>query len=416
LVRKFLSWGRLWSHKDFMRLWTSETIGAFGRQVTALALPTVAILILNAGPFEMGILNGLEDLAFLLLGLFVGVWADRWRRRPIMVVANFGRMVAIGSIPLAFLFATLHMYMLYVVAFAVGSFTVFFDIAYQSYLPTLIERADLVEGNSKLETSQSTARVVGPAIAGILIQLAGAAIAIAADALTFLTSAMLIFSIKKHEPNPESVAERHFLVELKEGARAVFGSPILRRIAACSVMLNFGSGMFFAVFYLFAYGELKLSPGTLGVVLGVGSIGFVLGAVLAPRIVRTLGLGWTLALSIVVSGIGLTAIPLATYGPPVPILIGLWVLSNLFIPVYNINQISLRQAITSDRLQGRMNATMRTFVLGTLSLGSFLGGILGSYVGIVWTLVVGALVSTLGVVWISSASIISLRVIPQKQP
>lgn len=398
-----------------MRLWTSETIGAFGRQITALALPTVAILILNAGPFEMGILNSLEDLAFPLLGLFVGVWADRWRRRPIMVVANFGRMVSIGSIPLAFLLATLHMYMLYAVAFALGVFTVFFDIAYQSYLPTLIERADLVAGNSRLETSQSTARVVGPAIAGFLIQLAGAASAIAADAVAFFASAVLIFSIKKYEPNPESVAERHFLAELKEGARAVFGSSILRRIAACTATLNLGSGIFFAVFLLFAYGELKLSPGILGVVLGVGSIGFVLGAVLASRIVRTLGLGWTLALSIVVSGIGLTAIPLASYGPPVPILIVLWILSNVFIPVYNINQISLRQAITSDRLQGRMNATMRTFVWGTLPLGSFLGGILGSNIGIVWTMVIGALVSTFAIVWISSASIISLRVIPQEQ-
>ncbi len=413
-VRKFLSWGRLWSHKDFMRLWTSETIGAFGRQVTALALPTVAILILNAGPFEMGVLNGLEDLAFPLLGLFVGVWADRWRRRPMMVVANFGRMVAIGSIPLAFLLATLHLYMLYVVAFAVGTFTVFFDIAYQSYLPTLIDRADLVEGNSKLETSQSGARVVGPAIAGLLIQLAGAAKAIAADAFAFLTSAVLILSIKVHEPNPESAAERHFMLELKEGARAVFGNDILRRIAACSATLNLGVGMFFAVFYLFAYQDLKLSPLILGLVLGVGSVGFVLGAVLASRILNAIGLGRTLALSIVISGIGLAAIPLAKYGPPVPILIALWILSDAFIIVYNISQISFRQAITSDRLQGRMNATMRTSVYGTLPLGSFLGGIIGSYVGVVWTLVIGALVCTLAAVWITSASIISLRAIPQE--
>ncbi len=201
-----------------MRLWTSETIGAFGRQVTALALPTVAILMLNAGPFEMGVLNGLEDLAFPLLGLLVGVWADRWRRRPIMVVANLGRMVVMGSVPFVFLFATLHLYVLYFVAFAVGVFTVFFDIAYQSYLPTLIERTDLIEGNSKLETSQSGARVVGPAIAGFLIQLVGAAMAIAADAAAFFISASMIFSIKKHEPDLEAIGERKFLPELKEGA------------------------------------------------------------------------------------------------------------------------------------------------------------------------------------------------------
>ena len=163
------SWGRLWGHKDFIRLWTSETIGAFGRQVTGLALPTVAILSLNAGPTEMGILNGLGFIAFPILGLIVGVWADRWRRRPIMVVANLGRMIALGSIPVAFIFGLLNLYQMYVVAVVVGIFTVFFDVAYQSYLPSLIERADLVEGNSKLETSQSAAQVVGPSVAGFLI-------------------------------------------------------------------------------------------------------------------------------------------------------------------------------------------------------------------------------------------------------
>lgn len=396
-----------------MRLWTSETIGALGRQVTALALPTLAILLLNAGPFQMGVLNGLEDLAFPLIGLFVGVWADRLRRRPIMIIANLGRMLAMGSIPLAFLFATLHLYMLYVVAFASGSFTVFFDIAYQSYLPTLIDRTDLVEGNSKLETSQSGARVAGPAFAGLLIQLTGAAMAIAADAFAFLTSAILIFSIKKHESNPESRTERNFLIELKDGAGAVFRNPILRRIAACTAMLNLGTGIFFAVFLLFLYKELNLSPAIVGFIFGIGSVGFVIGALSASRIARTLGLGRSLVVSIFLSGVGLIAVPLALYGLPVPVLIVVWTLSNVGIPVYNINQISLRQAITPDRLQGRMNATMRTFVWGMLPLGSIVGGILGDGVGIVWTLVIGALVATLGMVWVSFAPVISLREVPK---
>ncbi len=396
-----------------MRLWTSETIGAFGRQVTALALPTVAILMLNAGPFEMGVLNGLEDLAFPLLGLLVGVWADRWRRRPIMVVANLGRMVVMGSVPFVFLFATLHLYVLYFVAFAVGVFTVFFDIAYQSYLPTLIERTDLIEGNSKLETSQSGARVVGPAIAGFLIQLVGAAMAIAADAAAFFISAIMIFSIKKHEPNTEPVEDRKFLIELKEGAAAVFGNTILRRIAACTATLNFGTGIFFAVFLIFAYEQLGLSPGTVGLIFALGSVGFVIGALSASRFLRVLGLGRTLTVSILISGLGLVAVPLALYGPPVPILTALWMSSNVLIPVYNINQISLRQAITPDRLQGRMNATMRTFVWGVLPLGAFVGGILGARLGIVSTLVIGAVVSTAATIWVSFAPVISLRDIPR---
>lgn len=232
-----------------MRLWTSETIGAFGRQVTFLALPSVAILLLNADAFQMGVLYALEDLAFPIFGLFVGVWADRMRRRPIMIVANVGRMIALGSVPLAFLFAVLHLYILYLVAFCSGLFTVFFDVSYQSYLPTLIERSDLVEGNSKLETSQSGARVAGPAIAGLLIQLVGAARAIIADALAYLASAILILSIRKHEAAPETNLKRSFISELKEGARAVFGNAILSRLAACTATLNFGSGIFLRFFF-----------------------------------------------------------------------------------------------------------------------------------------------------------------------
>ncbi len=416
MTLKSLSWGRLWSHKDFMRLWTAQTVGVFGRQVTALALPTVAIFLLNAGPFEIGILNGLEDLAFPILGLLVGVWADRWRRRSIMVVANLGRVVAVGSVPFVFLFATIHMYVLYLVSFAVGVFTVFFDIAYQSYLPTLIERRDLIEGNSKLETSQSGARSVGQAIAGPLIDLVGkakAAEVIAADAVAFLVSVFLIFSIEKRESKPEAIGERRFLVELREGSRAVFGNPVLSRIAACTATLNLGAGVFFAVFLLFAYDQLGLSPTVVALIFALGSLGFVIGAVIAPRFLKAFGLGRTLVISVFLSGLGLVAVPLAVYGPPVPILTALWISSNILIPVYNINQISLRQAITPDRLQGRMNATMRTFAWGVLPLGAFIGGILGTYFGIISTLIIGALISTLATVWVLFPPVISLRSIPQ---
>lgn len=412
LIRK-RSWGRLWNHKDFTRFWTAETVGVFGKQFTALALPTIAIKLLNAQSLEIGILNALEDLAFPLLGLQVGVWVDRWRRRPIMIAANLARVVAMFSVSIVFLFATLHMYFLYVVAFAVGVFTVFFDIAYQAYLPTLIERSDLVEGNSKLETSQSAARPIGYATAGFLIDLLGAAKAIAADAAAFFISAALIFSIRKHESAPETIGERRFWVELKEGAVTVFGDPLLRRIAACTATLNFGTAVFFVVFYLFAYAELKLSPTTFGLILSLGSVGYVIGAIIAPKFLRILGLGRALMVSVFLSGLVLVAMPLALYGPSIPIVTLLWFSSSILFPVYNVNQISLRQAITPDRLQGRMNATMRTFVWGVLPLGALVGGILGTYIGIVPTLIIGALISTLAAVWVLLPPVISLRDIPQ---
>lgn len=398
-----------------MRLWASETIGAFGRQVTGLALPTVAILLLKAGPFEMGVLNGLQVLAFPILGLVVGVWADRWRRRPIMVAANVGRMVALGSIPVTFIFGVLHLYQLYIVAAVVGIFTVFFDVAYQSYLPALIDRTDLVEGNSKLETSQSAAQVVGPAIAGYLIQIIGAAEAIVADAMAFLTSAFFIFSIRKQEPKPRPSGEDpDFIAELKEGAQIVLKSPILRRIAACTATANLGSSMFSAVFLIYVYQRLQLSPGTVGVIFGIGSIGVLLGAIAAARVASSIGLGLAIVISSFVGGIGLLAIPLASYGPAVPILIGIQILTGFSIPVYNINQVSLRQAITPDRIQGRMNATMRTIVWGTIPLGSLIGGILGTQFGIMLTLIIGGVVASLSTVWVAFGPVISLRRVPEQ--
>jgi len=396
-----------------MRLWASETIGAFGRQVTGLALPTVAILLLKVGPFEMGVLNGLQVLAFPILGLIVGVWADRWHRRPIMVVANLGRMIALGSISVTFVFGILHLYQLYIVAAVVGIFTVFFDVAYQSYLPSLIERADLVEGNSKLETSQSAAQVVGPALAGFLIQVVGAAEAIAADALAFLTSAVFIFSIKKQEPKPQPSGEDpDFIVELKEGAQIVIKSPILRRIAACTATSNLGSSIFFAVFLIYVYDRLQLSPGTVGVIFAIGSIGVLVGAIAAARVASSIGLGRAIVISIFVGGIGLLAIPLVSLGPAVPILIGIQILTGFSIPVYNINQVSLRQAITPDRIQGRMNATMRTIVWGTIPVGSLIGGVLGSQFGIMPTLMIGGVVASLSAVWVAFGPVISLRKVP----
>ncbi len=407
--------GGLWRHPDFLRLWLSETVGAFGRQVTGLALPTVAILLLGAGPFEMGILGALSVLAFPVLGLLVGVWADRWRRRPIMVAANLGRMIALGSIPSAFVFGVLHLYQLYVVAAIVGVFTVFFDVAYQSYLPSLVDRADLVEGNAKLEVSQSGAQVAGPALAGFLIQAIGAAKAIAVDAGAFLTSAVVLLSIRKPEPKPSpssSDSDPNFIGELKEGAQVVTKNPVLTRIAACTATSNLGGSIAFTVFLIFAYNQLKLTPEIVGIIFALGSVGLLAGAVLAARVARGVGLGWALAVATVVGGIAALGVPLALVGSPVLVLAALQVLGGFCLPIYNINQVSLRQAITPDRLQGRMNATMRTIVWGTIPVGSFIGGILGTQIGVVATIMIGGVVYVLAAAWILLGPVISLNETP----
>lgn len=397
-----------------MRLWVGETVEWFGGQVTLLAMPTIAILILHAGPFDIGILNGLEYLAFPLLGVFVGVMADRWPRRPMMVLANIVQVVALGSIPIAFLLGGVSLYHLFSVAAVMGVSSVFFAVAYQSYLPTLIDREYLVEGNSKLQTSESASQVAGRPLAGFLIQLFGAAMAIAADALSTMFAAVAILSITKTELPQTPKADRNFRNELREGAGVIFSNPLLRNLAASTATLNLGSSIFYAVFFLFIYNQLKLSPGVAGLALGIGSVGFPIGALSAPKVAKKLGLGRTLASALLVSGIGLLTIPVAMYGPAAPLLAAFWMLSSVGIPIYNINQISLRQAIVPDRLQGRMNATMRTIIWGAIPIGAFLGGVLGTQLGIIRVITIGALVSTLSVLFIILSPVGSLHEIPKE--
>lgn len=396
--------GRLWRHPDFLKLWAGETVSQFGSQVTLLAVPTVAILMLHAGPFQVGVLSALEFLAFPTLGLIAGVYADRLHRRPIMISCDVGRLLALGSIPVAFALGVLTLEQLYVVALLTGIFTVFFDVSYQSYLPALVDRPNLIEGNTKLEVTRSAAQISGPAIAGFLIQWIGGARAVAVDAISFLASAIAVWAIRRPEPEPKpgtASGVSGFIPEMREGIDVVFRSPILWRIAGCTGTTNFGSNMIFgAVFLVFAYRDLHLSAGLVGVVFGFSSVGGLVGAFLASWAARTLGLGTTLGVAIVVGGLAELATPLALIGAPVIVLSILGFIANVMIPVYNINQVSLRQSITPDRVQGRMNATMRTVVWGTIPLGAFFGGILGTSIGVVNTILLGGAISALAAIWI----------------
>ncbi len=405
--------GKLWRHPDFLKLWAGESVSVFGSQVTVLAVPTVAILILHAGPFQVGILSALEFLAFPTLGLVAGVYADRLRRRPIMIVCDIGRGLALGSIPVAFLLNLLTLEQLYFVALLTGIFTVFFDVSYQSYLPALVERPNLIEGNTKLEITRSTAQVAGPAVAGFLIQWIGGAKAVAVDALSFLLSAIALASIKKPEPEPKpstASGTSGFIPEMREGIEVVFRNPILWRIAACTATTNLGSNMVFgAVFLVFAYRQLHLSAGVVGVVFALSSVGALAGAFLAGWVARKLGIGPTLGVMVIVGGLALLATPIALVGAPAVILATTGFIEGLTIPIYNINQVSLRQAITPDRVQGRMNATMRTIVWGTIPLGAFIGGILGTSIGLVQTIAIGGILSTLAASWILLGPVIRLR-------
>jgi MFS family permease len=405
--------GKLWKHRDFARLWGGETVEWVSGSITSLAVPTIAILIFNAGPLEMGFLSALGNIGYPVLGLFAGVMVDRWRRRPVLVWTNIVQVAALGSIPVAFFLGILSLYQLFIVTLVMSVTTVFFSVAYTAYLPTLIPREDVVEGNSKLETSSSAAAVVGPPIAGGLIQIVGAAPSVALDALGTLLAAIAILSIKKTEPPPLNTTHRRFWSEIKDGLRVVAENPTLRNLATSTVVLNIGNTMFFAVFYLFIYDQLKMSPVIAGSTLGIGAVGVVVGAVIAPKLLKFMGLGSALTAALMINGLGLLAVQASLYGPAAVLLAPLWLVANIGIPIYNINQVSFRQILVADRLQGRLNATMRTFGYGAATLGALVGGVIGAQYGILTAMTAGALIAILAALMIHFGPVGRLHEMPQ---
>lgn len=403
----------LWRHRAFMRLWVAQTISVFGTGFTQLALPLIAVTLLGATPSQMGLLGTAEFAPFLLFGLLAGVWVDRWPRRPVLIVGDVGRALALATIPLAAALGVLGMPQLYLVGFAAGVLTVFFDVAYQAYLPALVDRRQLLEGNSRLEASRSIAQVASPGIAGVIIQLLSAPVAIALDALSYLASALFIGRIGRQEGRPDPAGRRPMLSEVREGLGVVFGSPLLRSIAACTGTSNFFGNVAGALAILFAVRELELTAATLGLIFTIANVGALLGALTAVRLGHKLGVGPTIILASLGFAVQFVPLVFATPRTAVPLLVAGGLVAGFANPIYNITQVSLRQAITPYRLQGRMNATMRFVVWGTIPLGSLAGGALGELLGLRPAITVGAAGGLLAFLWVLFSPVRSLRRMPE---
>jgi MFS family permease len=394
----------LWRDADFMRLWTAESVSRIGSQVSLLALPLAAITVLHASTVQVGLLSTVEFAPFVLVGLPAGVWVDRLRRRPVLIAGDLGRALALASIPLAYALDLLSIGQLYAVGFVTGVLTVFFDVAYQSYLPSLVRPEQLVEGNAKLEISNSGASIAGPGLAGGLIQLVGPAIAVLGDAASFLVSALFVGLIRNREPAPAARAGpaprpadgrggmRH---EIAAGLRYVLGHRLLRWVAVTTATSNLFYSMISAILVLYMVRQLHLSPGLIGLILTTGNLGWLAGALLAGRLGGRLGIGRVTVAAIALCGPGALLIPLAPQAAPIPLLIASQFLVSFGSTTYNIGQVSLRQAITPASMHGRMNATMRFMVWGTLPVGAALGGTLGGAIGLRPTIWIAAVASLL---------------------
>jgi MFS family permease len=406
--------GPLWGHRDFMKLWTGQSISEFGSQISQLAIPLLALLELQATTFEFAVLNVLGFLPFILFALPAGVWVDRLRRRLILIVGDSSRAVLLALIPILWAAGVLQIWMLMVIQFVVGIFTVFFDVAYQSYLPALIEREDLVDGNSKLQLSVSVAQVAGPSTAGVLIGAITAPYAIIFDAASFVISSVFMVTMRHRENVPERPSEGHpkMWPQVKEGLRWVVGHRWLRAIAADTGISNFFSSLYFAVLLVYAVRTLHFSATELGVMFAVGSSGAIIGALVANRIQLRIGVGPTILWGSVAFCVPALLYPTAPHTLALPLFMLALAVIQFGGIVYNITQVSLRQAITPERLQGRMNAAMRWIVWGTIPLGVLLGGAIGQLVGLSAALWVGAIGALTGFLPVALSSVRSIREMP----
>jgi MFS family permease len=344
-----------------------------------------------------------------------GVWVDRARRRPILTAGDIGRALVLLTIPAAALAGGLGMPQLYVVGLLVGVLTLFFDVAYQAYLPSLVVRAQLVEGNSKLEATRSVAALAGPGLAGAIIQRLTAPLAIILDGISFFLSAALLGTIHGREDPPARTERRAMMAEVREGLGVVFGSPYLRSIAACTGTSNLFAAALFTLYILFATRDLGLNAAAIGLIFSVGNAAALAGALFAGRLGTRLGVGPVIVGSAVVFSVATLPIVVAQRATAYPLLILAQLLFSFCGPVYNINQVSLRQAITPLRLQGRMNATMRFLVWGTMPIGGLLAGALGDALGLRPAIAISALGGMTSFLWVLFSPVRGLRRIPEYQ-
>jgi len=399
-----------------MKFWVGQSFSVFGAQFSPLALGTIAVLALRATPFQLGILAFLNTISFLTLGLLAGVWADRHRKRRIMVIADLGRSLILFTIPVAALFWGITMNLLYLVTLAAGILTVFFEIAYQSYLPALVQKSQLVQANSRLESTRQTASAAGPTAAGLVITIVSAPMAVLADTIGYLASSFSLLLITRPEVTANSGSKRSTWHDIREGLSVVLGDKRLRAIAATTATSNFFGNAFGAIQLKYYLDDLQMTVPQVGLSFGIGSIGGVLGALVVGRVSKALGVGRTIVTGAVLGGLSMVSVYFATPSDAFLVATVAAFVTLFFVIIYNVPQVSFRQALVPTEIQGRMNATMRTIVWGVIPLGGLLGGVVAQYIGVHQTFGLMAALGTLPFLWVLISPVRSVKEIPTGPP
>jgi MFS family permease len=404
-------------NRSFLWLWGGDTISQLGAQFTALAIPVLAVTLLGATEWEVGVLGAAQTAAFLVVGLPAGAWIDRMLKRRVMIAADVVRAVALAAIPALWFTGTLEIWHLYIVGAVVGVATVFFDVSYQSYVPILLPGPQVGSANSKLETTAQIARIGGPGLAGALLTIVSAPVLLLADAISYLFSAFAIWRIRDEEVRPDPAERRGLAREIGEGLRFVFRHPLISRIVGTTATGNFFGQLVTTLEVIFVLNVLGLSPAILGLLFSVGAVGGLLGAVVTPWVTGRIGEGTAVSVSAMGFGVAMLAFPLAGVFPAlaVPLLIAGFFLEAFLVLVYNITQVTMRQRLCPPRLLGRMNASIRFVVWGVMPIASLLAGFLGTVIGIVPTLWIGFAGTVLAAGFVVFSPLTRMRQLPTEQ-
>lgn len=391
---------KLWRNRDFVALWSGQTLSMIGGSLGGLALPLIGVLTLHASSSQMGILQGLLSLPWLLFGLFVGVLVDRLPRGPLIMIADIGRGLVLGAIPITWLLGLLNLGILYAVAFLMGIFVVLFETAYQSYLPSIVEPDDLVDATSKFQISQSVSTTIGPSLAGAAVQVFSAPVTVAVDAVSFLVSAATLGLIRRRQPRQHAHEHPPILRSLAEGFRFVAGTPVLRALTGTNASYMFFFTLLNSVLLVYYSRNLALSAVLIGFTYSAGNLGSVLGAFGSKMLTRQLGAGRAIIASSFLRSIGLVAVLVALIVPHaavVPVLMAGQFVSNFGWTQWAIHQGTTRQLITPDLMRGRVTAAFLFIVRSVTALGGFAAAVIAAALGTVPTLAIaitGVLLST----------------------
>lgn len=396
IAERGMGMGGLLRHRDFRHLCAADAISKVGTGVSNLAVPLLAVITLHASTFEVSTLKTLQTVAYLLIGLQVGAWCDRMRCRPVLVAADIGRAIALGSIPVAAALGAVTIWQLYFAVFVTGILTVFFDVAHQSYLPRLVERDDLIEGNAKLRTSTSVSALAAPSLAGYLVQRFTAPIAVLIDALSYLWSATWLRTIRIMEAAPPKHANADLRKEILEGTRLVFGNPILRAIGVNNAMMSLCQTAHLAIVVVFLIRAVHLAPSTIGLLGSLSLVGALVGALLARRLATKVGAGRLMWIAALINGLASLCYPLTDSGWRLAFYVVAGFMTSACLIVIIVVQVSVQQSLCPDHLLGRMNATMNFLYWGAAPVGSLLAGVVAELIGLrptLWLAAAGMLLA-----------------------